>query len=152
MIPQRASASAVRSPTPQSEVTGSECRNATVASAGTRSTPSGLAIPEASLATNFVAAIPTEHVTPCSARTRSRMRAATTDGGPTRRRAPETSRKASSMLTCSTRSVASPKISITARDAARYAAWSGGTTAARGQSRLACVMGIAAWIPKALAS
>src|SRR5665648_513478 len=64
VMPQRASASPVRSPTPHSELTGRACRKGTVASRGTSRTPSGLARPEASFATNLVAAIPTEQVTP----------------------------------------------------------------------------------------
>src|SRR5450756_1084873 len=64
VMPQRASASPVRSPTPHSELTGRACRKGTVASRGTSRTPSGLAMPEASFATNLVAAIPTEQVTP----------------------------------------------------------------------------------------
>ena len=106
----------MRSPTPHSDVTGSECRNGTVAARGTSRTPSGLAMPEPSFATNFVAAMPTEQVTSHSARTRSRIRAAMCVGGPSLRRAPETSRKASSILTCSTRTVTSRSTAMTPSD------------------------------------
>ena len=72
--PSPASCSAVRSPTPHSAPTGSGCRNRATPSAGTTSSPSGLQRDEASLATNFVGATPTEQVMPCSSAIRARIR------------------------------------------------------------------------------
>jgi hypothetical protein len=71
------------------------------------------------LATNLVAAMPTEQVMPCSAAICSRISAAIRVGGPSRRRAPLTSRKASSTLTCSTSEVVLRSTSITRADTAR---------------------------------
>lgn len=142
----------MRSPTPHSAPTGRVRRNGTVAAAGTSSMPSGLACVDASFATNFVVAIPTEHVIPWSAWTRRRSAAAIRVGGPRRRRAPLTSRNASSTLTCSTSAVISPSATMTERETSWYRAWSGGTTTACGHSRRAVVMGIAEWTPNARAS
>ncbi len=103
-------------PTPHSAPTGRVRRNGTVAAAGTSSMPSGLACVDASFATNFVVAIPTEHVIPWSAWTRRRSAAAIRVGGPRRRRAPLTSRNASSTLTCSTSAVISPSAAMTDRE------------------------------------
>ena len=71
---------------------------------------------EASLATNFVAATPTEQVICCSSATRLRMRVAIAAGLPSRRTAPATSRNASSRLSGSTYGVIDRKISITPRE------------------------------------
>ena len=60
------------------------------------SMPLGLQWSEASLATNFVGATPTEHVTPTSRSTSARMRAAIALGSPNSIVAPPTSRNASS--------------------------------------------------------
>ncbi len=111
--PSRSSASSVFSPTPHSSPTGSGCRKATTRSAGTTSRPSGLARVEASFATNFVDATPTEQVMPCSSWTRERMSSAMTAGGPSRRTAPETSRNASSRLSGSTSGVTSRNTAMT---------------------------------------
>ncbi len=111
--PSRVSSFSVFSPTPHSAPTGSGCRNATTPAAGTTSRPSGLLRVEASLATNFVDAMPTEQVMPCSSATRSRISWPITAGRPSRRTAPETSRKASSRDNGSTIGVIDRKISIT---------------------------------------
>ena len=95
-IARRPSTWPVFSPTPHRRPTGSGSRNAITPSAGTTSRPSGLQPSEASLATNFVDATPTEHVTPTSRSTSARIFAAIADGGPNREVAPPTSRKASS--------------------------------------------------------
>ena len=87
-----------------------------VSSAGTTSTPSGLASRLAILATPTVAATPTEQVIPCSSATRARIDSAMSAGGPSRRTAPLTSRNASSIDSGSTRGVTCRKISITDRD------------------------------------
>ena len=115
--PSRVSASSVRSPTPHNAPTGSGWRNSTVASRGTTSSPSGLARADASLATNFVAATPTEQVMPCSSTTRARISSPIARAPPRRRRAPPTSRNASSRASGSTSGVTDRKISITPRDA-----------------------------------
>ena len=77
------------------------------------SSPSGFARPEASFAMNLVAATPTEQVSPVSSSTRERISSAMRRGEPSRRRAPDTSRNASSMLSGSTSGVTSWKMSIT---------------------------------------
>lgn len=65
---------------------------------------------------NFVAATPTEQVRPVSSKTRERISSAMRRGDPSRRRAPDTSRKASSMLSGSIRGVTSWKMSMTAAE------------------------------------
>lgn len=72
-----------------------------------------------SFATNLLGATPTEQVSPCSAVTRARIRRAMAAGGPNNRRAPVTSRNASSRESGSTSGVTSRKIRITASEAAR---------------------------------
>ncbi len=62
--PTRSSCSAVRLPTPHSADTGSGCRKSSTATFGTTMNPSGLHMPDASLARNFVGATPTEQVMP----------------------------------------------------------------------------------------
>ena len=66
LYPRLRSTSSVLPPTPHSAEMGSGCSSATVSSRGTTSRPSGLARPEASFATNFVAAAPTEQTSPVS--------------------------------------------------------------------------------------
>ena len=150
--PSRWSDSSVFSPTPHSAPTGSRCRKVTVSSRGTTSSPSGLARPEASLATNFVAATPTEQVIRCSSATRSRSSRAISAGGPSRRTAPATSRKASSRLSGSTAGVTDRKISMTPRETSAYRSCRGSRTTARGHSRRARPIGIAEWTPYRRAS
>ena len=58
-MPSAWSFSAVTGPTPHSRSTGSACRNASSRSGGTTSRPSGFATPLATLARNFVRAMPT---------------------------------------------------------------------------------------------
>ncbi len=111
--PSRCSCSAVFSPTPHSAPTGSGCRYSIVCAAGTTSSPSGLHRDDASLATNLVAATPTEQVIRCSCSTWARIRRAISVGLPSRRTAPETSRKASSRLSGSTSGVTERNTSIT---------------------------------------
>jgi len=85
-------------------------------SAGTTSNPSGLHWVEASFATNLVGATPTEQVMPCSSCTCARIISAIARGGPWVRRAPETSRKASSRPSTSTREVIAVNSSMTEAD------------------------------------
>ncbi len=68
------------------------------------------------MATNFVEAIPTEQVIPCSSAMVSRSSWAMRAGGPSRRSAPDTSRKASSSDIGSTRSVTDRKVAMTASE------------------------------------
>ena len=114
--------------------------------------PSGLQRADAILATNLVGAIPTEQVMPCCSATRARMRRAITAGGPRRRSAPETSRKASSRASGSTSGVTVPKIAMTSLDTAAYSRCLGGTNTARGYIRCARPTGIADRTPNARAS
>jgi hypothetical protein len=72
-----------------------------------------LAASDASLASIFEGATPTEQVSPSCASTSVRMRSATIDPSPWERRAPLTSRNASSKLMGSTRGVNDLKIPIT---------------------------------------
>ena len=73
----------------------------------------GRAWDEASLATNLVEAIPTEAGTPTRRRISERIHLPIVTGEPIRRRAPVTSRKASSMLTFSRTGVISARTDIT---------------------------------------
>ena len=95
-IPSRPSVSPVFSPTPHRRPTGSGSRNAWTPSAGTTSIPFGLQSSDASFATNFVGATPTEHVTPTSRSTSARIFAAISAEDPNSIVAPATSRNASS--------------------------------------------------------
>ena len=91
----------------------------TTSSRGTTTIPSGLARPEASLATNLVAATPTEQVMPCSSCDGVAERARrSAPGEPSRRTAPDTSRNASSSESGSTTGVTERKVSITAAETA----------------------------------
>ena len=67
----------------------------------------------ASLASSFVVATPTEMVSPVSARTRSRMATASSGPVPSTRRAPATSRNASSSAIGSTSGVYERRMRIT---------------------------------------
>ncbi|CVN09529.1 Uncharacterised protein [Streptococcus pneumoniae] len=117
--PRRASRSAALGPTPHSRPTGSGWRKSRVRCGGTISRPSGLAAVDAVLATNFTAEPPTVHGSPSSERTRSRIRWPMCSGGPSRRRAPATSRNASSTLSCSITGVTSANTAITSAETAR---------------------------------
>ncbi len=114
--------------------------------------PSGLASPEASLATNFVGATPTEQVMPCSSAIVSRMRAPIRAGPPSRRIDPATSRKASSSERGSTSGVIVAKVAMTASEIREYSSWSGGMTLAWGHSRRARDIGMADVTPNLRAS
>ena len=104
--PSRVSFSSVAGPTPHSAVTGSGWRKANSSPGRTSTTPlpsrtpsgraTGLAASEASLARNLVGATPTLQVSPVRAFTSVRMRLAMATPSPSRRRAPVTSRNASS--------------------------------------------------------
>ena len=107
---------------------------------------------DASLATCLVEEMPTEATTPTSPRILARMISPIRVGGPRRRRAPATSRKASSMLTCSTIGVTEASTAMTWRDTSTYRSRRAGRKTASGQSRRACPTGMAAWIPWARAS
>ena len=89
-----------------------------------------MATPLATLARNFVRAMPTVIGSPTSSRTRRRSRAAISRGDPAIRRMPRTSRNASSIEMPSTSGVVSSKISNTALLASEYAYIRGGTTIA----------------------
>ena len=92
-----------RGPTPAGDAGRQWCRTR-----GTTSRPSGLALLDASLATYFVAAAPTEARRPVSRWMRSRSRVPICQGVPSSRRAPATSRNASSIESGSTSGVTSP--------------------------------------------
>src|SRR5256714_1259698 len=83
--------------------------------ASTTSMPSGLARSLASFATNLVLATPTDATSPVSARTRRRRATAISGAEPCSRRAPPTSRNASSSASGSTSGVTSRRIAITER-------------------------------------
>ena len=68
------------------------------------------------MARNFVGATPTEQVMPCSSATRARIHSPIQAGRPSRRRAPETSRNASSSDSGSTSGVTDRKTAITPAD------------------------------------
>lgn len=87
-----------------------------MSAAATMRSPSGLLIVEAILATCLVAATPMLHTSPVSASTRLRTCRAMVPGLPHSRRAPRTSRKASSIESGSTRGVKDRKISMTCAD------------------------------------
>ena len=65
-MPSRCSLAAVGRPTPHIASTGSGCRKSATPSAGTSTSPSGLAARDATLATNLVGPMPTEQVICCS--------------------------------------------------------------------------------------
>ncbi len=110
-------ARSVRGPTPHSAPTGRGRRNSRVSGTGTTTVPSGFAIPEASLATNFTPATPTEQVMPNSSATRARSRVAIPAGPlPSLRNAPLTSRNASSRPSGCTAGVTSANSAITPRE------------------------------------
>ncbi len=113
-IPRARSFSEVTGPTPHSSSTGSRCSHASSRSGGTSSSPSGFATRLATLARNFVRAMPTVIGSPTCSRTRARSRTAISRGEPAIRRIPRTSRKASSIEMPSTRGVVSSKIANTA--------------------------------------
>ena len=92
-------------PTPHSAPAGNGSRNPRTPVEGTTRSPSGLHAAEASLATNFRVATPTEQVTPTSRWTVRRIRRAISGGSPKSRIAPATSKKASSSEIGSTRGV-----------------------------------------------
>ena len=115
-MPRVIRASSVVAPTPHRAPTGSGWRKFRVSDAGITSTPSGFARPDASFATNFTDAAPTEQRSPVSSNTRRRMCVAIASGSPKIPRAPATSRKASSIPSLSTIGVTSSKISITTRE------------------------------------
>jgi len=92
----------VAGPTPQSRDTGNGAKNICSVPGSTTSTPSGLARSLASFARNLVDAAPTDRQRPASSSTRPRIVVAMSRGSPSMRRAPATSRNASSMESCST--------------------------------------------------
>ncbi|MDF2492845.1 MAG: hypothetical protein K0Q58_1423 [Microbacterium sp.] len=115
-IPRDSSASADFGPTPHSARTERGMRKSIVRSAGTMRRPSGLLAVDAIFATCFVEAAPMLQVSPVSSSTRARSIRATTPGEPQSRRAPRTSRNASSIDSGSTNGVISWKMLITARE------------------------------------
>ena len=80
--PRACSRSAVFAPTPHSRSTGSGCRKSSSPSGGTTSRPSGLATPLATLARNFVRAMPTVIGRPTCSCTARRSRTAICSGVP----------------------------------------------------------------------
>ena len=92
-------------PPPRAVRPASGSRNSCTPSAGTTSIPFGLQSSEASFATNFVGATPTEHVTPTSRSTSARIFAAISAEEPNSIVAPATSRNASSSEIGSTKGV-----------------------------------------------
>ncbi len=73
-------------------------------------------------------------------------------GRPSRRIEPDTSRNASSRLSGSTAGVTDRKTSMTPRETSEYRPWLGWMTTARGHSRRARPIGMAAWTPLRRAS
>ncbi len=112
-MPWAPNRSAVLGPTPHNRLTGNGCRNASSRSGGTSSSPSGLASRLATLARNFVRAMPTVMGSPTRARTSARSRSAMATGVPRSRRRPPTSRNASSTESGSTIGVQSRNTSNT---------------------------------------
>ena len=96
-------------PPPTARSTGSGCRKSRTRSAGTTTRPSGLARVEASLATNLVGATPTEQVSRSSCADPATDQHRDLGGRPSSRRAPATSRNASSMESGSTSGVIVPE-------------------------------------------
>ncbi len=121
--PSRLRRVSVAGPTPHSADTGNGQRKSITSSAATTFTPRpgrgpstdtcGLAVSDASLATNLDGPIPTEQVMPTSSCTRRRISVAIFVGAPWSRRADRTSRNASSSEIGSTSGVNEVKISIT---------------------------------------
>ena len=146
-IPSRPRVSPVFSPTPHRRPTGSGSRNAWTPSAGTTSIPSGLQSSDASFATNFVGATPTEHVTPTSRSTSARIFAAISAGTRTaswRPRRPGTPRRARSAPRAGCRS---SRTSRNRLEWARYASKSDGRKTMSGHRRRARTAGIAERTP-----
>lgn len=106
----------------------------------------------ATLARNFVRAIPTVIGKPTSARTRARSRSAICRGNPEIWVSPRTSRKASSIEIPSTSGAVSLKMAKTALLAVLYTLMRGETIAAAGHSRRARAAPMAVRTPNALAS
>ena len=121
-------------------------------SEGTVSSPSGLATPLATLARNFVRAIPTVTGRPTSSRAARLRRAAISGAEPASRSRPRTSRKASSIERPSTSGVVSSNSSNRSLLACAYADMRGRTTTACGQSWRACLPPMAVRTPNAFAS
>ena len=152
LIPRSWSLVAVTGPTPQSRSTGSGCRKPSSSSGGTTRRPSGFATALATLARNFVRAIPTVIGSPTSSSTLRRSLAAIASGGPASRSSPRTSRNASSMESPSTSGVVSSNNAKTALLASEYALIRGGTTIACGHSCRARRPPMAVRTPNAFAS
>jgi hypothetical protein len=95
----------------------------------------------------LVDAAPTEQCSPVSAKTRSRSRVPISQGVPSRRRAPATSKNASSILSGSTKGVTSPSSPMTRFEKYVYRSKCGSNTIACGQRRSAIDIGIAEFTP-----
>src|SRR5690606_41299152 len=113
-----------------SSPTSSGWRNEVTAAGGTTTTPSGLALLLASLATDTVAATPTEQVIPCSSWIVERSHSAMSAGVPSLLVAPRTSRNAASREIDSTTGVTPRKVSITDLDTLAKVSKSGASTTA----------------------
>jgi len=142
-MPISANFSAVTGPTPHKTRTGSGAKKAASCPGGTTVSPPGLSRSEATLATSLLVATPSEADRPTSARTRCWRRRArsmtASQGDPSSVR----SRKASSMLICSTSGEVWRRMLMTRREYSLYSECRGVTTMASGQRARARAMGMA---------
>ncbi len=104
------------------------------------------------MATNLLAATPTDAVSSRLAAMRALMVAATVGPSPESPSVPVTSRNASSMETGSSSGVNSARMAMTSRETAAYLSMSTGTKAPSGQRRAARPIGIAECTPNRRAS
>ncbi len=152
VMPDSASRSAVLGPTPHNSPQGSGARKAASCPGGTTwmalggPSPRARALPTllAILATSLLAATPSEQGRCSSLRMAACKLRATVSASSGRSL---TSRKASSMESCSTKGVRPRRMAITWRETALYAPWRVGTMIRWGQRRTAWLMGIAEWMP-----
>ena len=151
--PRSWSLRSVTGPTPHRRPTGSGCRNSSSWSGSTTSSPSGLATPLATLARNFVRAMPTVIGKPDllehrrhEAGGRSRPVTPRSDARRPRRGTP---RRSTAPRRCG---VTSWNTSNTRLLASVYASKRGGTTTRSGQARRARCSGIGDVTPRRLAS
>ncbi len=123
--PSVASVSSIFGPTPQSRRTGRGARKAASVPGGTTTSPSGLRMSEATLATSFEVATPTDAVSPVSSRIAALSLRPICSPVPIARALPVTSRNASSIETGSTRSVKRSKTAMIRSDSRAYFSMSG---------------------------
>ena len=149
-------------PTPHNDSTARGCKNASSSAARTTTTPGpgrvprrlavGLAALEANLATILERPTPTEQASDSRSCTWRRMSAAMSSGGPSSRRAPVTSKNASSSPIGSTVGVTSWRTAWNWRLISEYRLKCPSTKTAPGQSWRARTVGMAERTPKARAS